>query len=351
MAISYYAEVTRSKPAAKNKSQTKVGYDIRVFYKNDDVIQQMGGIGLFGNTDNYAKVSTYAVKDLSYGDMKTSSETGSYGTGAKFSVDVTPATSGTYTPGFYVEIYDPGFIGASLIGSSVKSALDADPSLLPVTFKIPTGGTVKIPTIQVTKATVAPNMPDDLKGRNSGSESGIADSCLGFQWDSCRKSWITIWKKSRYVNPKTNKVATAAEQSAILSGSGPKGYNKQFTYYIEAVTQKAYDDNPGKTLEQLRTLKIGVSRPYTAPGWDWASNNTPYDPPGTGPSMGSFKGATEEHFKKFINQICGDVPPVDDGAGPKVEKSTVLPTAGNNSNPPPHIVTRHFSPVADYKES
>lgn len=353
MAISYYAEITRVKPAAKNKVKDKVEYNIRVFYKNDDVIEQMGGIGLFGNIGNYAKVSTYSVKDLSYGAILTDKETGSYGTGAKFTVAVIPATSGTYTPGFYIQIYDPGIFGSSLIGTSVKKALEDDPSLLPVTIKAPTGTTVKIPTIQVTKASVTPDMPSDLKGRNNDTgQSGLDPKCAGFQYDVCNKRWITIWKTLRYVNPKTNKIATTAEQVALNSGQGPKGYNKQFTYYIEAVTQKAYDDNPGKTLEYLRTHKIGVSRPYTAPGWDWASNNMPYNPPGTGTSMGSFKGATEQKFKSFVSKVCGDVPPPDTKDTPAVvEKSTVLPTAGNNSNPPPHIVTRHFSPIADYKET
>ena len=350
MAISYYAEVTRETPAAKNKAGEKVRYNVRVFYQNDDVIEQMGGIGLVGNVGNYAKVGKYNVTDLSYGDIKTTTETGSYGTGAKFYLDVTAATSGTYKPGIVVEIYDPGIIGATKIGTSVVAALEADPSLLPVTFHIPAGQTVKIPVIQATKAPVTPDMPSDLKGRNNdGGQSGLDPKCLGFQYAPCFKSWMTIWKEHRYVNPKTNKIIKKgdADFTALNAGQGPKGYSKQFHYYIEAVTAKAYKDNPGKTLEYLRTNKIGVSRPFTAPGWDWAANNQPYLEPGTGICYASAKSTVEEKFKALIAKNCEEVPPVETGPS-GITKSTVLPTAGNNSNPPPHIVTRHFSPIADY---
>ena len=384
MAVEVWGEVVRRNPATKNKAGTEVWYQIR-FYKKDTPTSPIrriprNKVGFFGdpNVGKYTwELHVIDVNGISEGALLVKEEEISWqdpgGPIVKENMDYAEisfkaASPNYYTPAFY--FYITGTDGSTVIGygQSAKpgvipqSVLDTFGDITPMYFKVPQETpfsiidasklpykyqTEIIPKMGITKKPVTPDMPSDLKGRNNdGGQSGLDNRCLGFQYDSCRKRWITIWKTRRYVNPKTHKIATTSEASAIDSGQGPKGYNKQFTYYIESVTDKAYKDNPGKTLEQLRAMKLTV-RPYTAPGWDWASNNLPYNPPGTGTSLGSFKLATETQYRKFINGNCEELPPAPTGpANP--DKSTVLPTIGNNSNPPPHIVTRHFSPVADY---
>ena len=386
MAVEIWGEVVRRNPAKKNKANTEIWYQIR-FYRKDTPSSPArriprNKVGFFGdpNVGKYTwELHVIDNPNISEGALLVKEESISWqdpgGPIVKENMDFCEISfkaskPGYYNPDFY--LYITGTNGSSVIGYGQskkpgvipQSTLDTFGDITPMYFKVPedlvwavidasgnpyTYQTDIIPKMNITKAPVTPDMPKDLKGRNNdGDQSGLDKRCLGFQYDSCRKRWITIWKTRRYVNPKNHKIATATEASAIDAGQGPKGYNKQFTYYIEAVEDKAYKNNPGKTLEQLRALKL-TTRPYTAPGWDWASNNLPYNPPGTGTSLGSFKLATETQYRKFINGNCEELPPAPTGPA-TTDKSTVLPTVGNNSNPPPHIVTRHFSPVADYKK-
>lgn len=384
MTVEIWAEVVRKNPAKKNKADTEIFYQIR-FYKKDTPSSparriHRNKVGWFSdpNVGKYTwELHVMDVPNISEGALLSKEESISWqdpgGPIVKEDMDFCEISfkaskPGYYTPSFY--FYVTGTDGSTAVGYGQSAKPGVIPTsvstvftgIQPMYFKVPedhvwsvidasgnpyTYQTDIIPTMNITKAPVTPDMPNDLKGRNNdGDQSGLDKRCLGFQYDSCRKRWITIWKTLRYVNPKTHKIATTAEQAALNAGSGPKGYNKQFTYYIEAVEDKAYKSNPGKTLEQLRALKL-TTRPYTAPGYDWASSNLPYNPPGTGTSLGSFKLATETQYRKFINGNCEDLPPAPTGPA-TVQQSTVLPTVGNNSNPPPHIVTRHFSPIADY---
>ena len=355
MAINYYAEVTREKPAAKNKANTKIRYNVRVYKNNDGVINQLGSVGLFGNLDKFAAVVLDPVKDLSYGKIVATSETGSHGTGAKFYVDITPETSGYYTPGFRVDIREPDIVESHVIGTTDSKARTDDPSLFEVVFASPTGTPVSIPTIQVTKAEVAPDMPTMLKGINRDTDqSGLDSTCGGFQYDSCRKRWITIWKRHRYVHPKTHKVATNAQAKIIDEGGtgAPTGYNKQYGYEIEGILDSVARDpaNAGKTFAQMRTAgkTLRNLNVKSLGKWDWASNNTPYDPPGTGTSLGSWKSATETAFKAFINGNCAELPTQDNNNSATTPDTPIdLDKLIARFNPPPHITTRHFSPIAD----
>ena len=390
MTVEIWGEVVRKDPSSKNKANTKIYYEIR-FYKKDTPTSPARRIHrnkpvIFTNVNvgKYTwELHVEDVKDLVEGSLLSKTESISWqdpgGPIVYEDMDFCQISFETSKPGYYVpqfNFYITDTDGETVIGYGQSK----NPGVIPTTvsntftgikpyyFKVPEDLTWSvidaskspykyqteiIPTMIITKAPVVPDMPAMLKGINIDTDqSGIEKKAGGFQYDSCRKRWITIWVRHRYVNPKTHVVADKNQTASIDAGQGPKGFNKQYTYEIEGILDSvARDKNNsqysfsqlskmGKTLHNLNTNSINK--------WDWASNNMPYDPPGTGTSMGSWKTATETAYKSFINGNCEELPPSGNNNSSTTPDTPIdIDKLIARFNPPPHITTRHFSPIAD----
>jgi hypothetical protein len=371
MAVKYYAEIVRATPATKNVCGEQVIYNVRVF-KGDTVDptieDQLNNFQKFEtgtSSQRRATVGVKAVTDLVLGQVLTVHNDPFWVPldNDYFSVGFTSSKPSTYTPKFMIKIYQPfqsilpGLSNAStssLVASTEQA--DLNNGALPVTIIPPRQTspknwgqigynpakwqTVAVPSITFTKAAVAPD-------RASTLAQASPQTLNGWGWDSCNKRWVGIFSTYKYKERKSPyRELPAVSTDPIKSTT----YEKQVKYSVKSILESDLKKYPTVSFEDHATAGR-VKTVWTASGWDWMSDNKAYVPPSATVKItsGSYKNEAIASHKKFQSSIC-------EGATSSTTTTTTTTTtppatsttikSAEAFNPPPHIMTRHFSPIA-----
>jgi hypothetical protein len=368
MAVKYYAEIVRETPSTKNVCNEQVYYAVRVFKGDttdpsiEDQLTSFARIEVGTSDERRAVVTTKNVADLVEGQVIKTHDTfwdpldENY-----FRVGFTSSKPGTYTPKFTIKIYEPfqailpGLSNAStssLVASTEQA--DINSGSLPVTIVVPRQSnsknwgqisynpakwqTVTIPSIAFTKKAVAPD-------RTTALAQGSASTLDGWGWDSCNKRWVGVFFSYQYRQPKSPYATKTANPTDPLTSSG---YNKQIKYFVKAILQADLTKYPNATWDdhvaagRLKTV-------WTANGWDWVATGKAFVEPKTTPTIStqSYKNDAIATRKKFESANCAAI---TGSPAPAPAPATVTLTESlkqaESFNPPPHIITRHFSPIA-----
>lgn len=379
MAIKYWAEVTRVTPEpASVQTETEVGYEVRVFEINGDpsTERQLRAPSIFGTGYEYAAVvrldpaadiveGSVIVKD----DKEYAASNGDT-SGDVFYFTVKTSKPQTYTPSLTIAVVQQSFTTIPWLGNfssrTIRAAnktkiVDFDGATysqstsgyLTLTIDVPRqntskdwglisrgpGGykwqTVKVPSVIFTKRVVKTAVP-------SGVFSGAAD-VESFVSDVCNKRFIGIKARYRFWDAKTKRVITTPQQQTLA--------NKQVQYYIAGVLESDVKAYP--TADFTDHLNAGRVRTniWQSAGWDWVSTGKAYVEPGTKATITaqSYRNEAIAYRKKLESTDCsklsGVTPTPAPAPAPNVTTTTTLKSA-ETFNPPPHIMTRHFSPIA-----
>ena len=368
MAVKYWAEIVRETPAAKNTCGEQVYYAVRVFKGSttdasiEYQLTAFQRIELDGSDSRRVTVGTKDVTDLVEGAVIKTHDTfwdpldNNY-----FRVGFTSSKPGTYTPKFTIKAYEPfqsilpGLSNASTsqLRASTEQA-DINAGALPITIIAPrqnssknwgqtgynptTWQTVLVPTISFTKASVAPD-------RTTALAQGSQSTLDGWGWDSCNKRWVGVFYSYQYRQPKSPYLTKPAVKTDPLTSGD---YNKQIKYFVKAILQSDLEKYPNATWDDQVTAGR-LKTVWTASGWDWVATGKAFVEPKTTVTLSaqSYKNEAIATRKKFESTNCAAV---GGSTTPAPAPATVTLTESlkqaESFNPPPHIITRHFSPIA-----
>lgn len=173
--------------------------------------------------------------------------------------------------------------------------------------KIQTGS--KIPSVIFTKAPTAPTVPSTVSAYDSFGKNGP------YQWDACENHFVRLWHSNVTEVPVQGQSGTTVQQYTVSvkyfdKNGDPKGKDKIMSKQVNGITvnkEKATESHVPKSLTQQALGMLDKAKNCTNPsGGGGAGNGGATTPPAT---------------------------------------STTIKSA-ETFNPPPHIMTRHFSPIA-----
>jgi hypothetical protein len=379
MAIKYWAEVTRTIPEpASVQTETLVGYEVRVFEVDGGVSteRQLRGPSVFGNGYQYAAVVRLdPAADIVEGDVITKDDTeyaASNGdtSGDVFTFTVKTSKPQTYVPSLTIVVVQQSFTTIPWLGNlssrPIRAAnktkikdfdgttyTQASQGYLTLTIDVPRqsttkdwgvisrgpGGykwqTVKVPSVIFTKRVPKKPVP-------TGVFEGEAD-VESFVSDVCNKRFIGIKARYRYWDAKAKKAIT---QVPLQTPD-----KKQVQYFIVGVLESDIKAHPTADYDDHLAAGRVKTNIWQSAGWDWVSTGKAYVEPNTKATISaqSYRNEAIAYRKKLENTDCskqsGVTPPPGNTPPPNVTTTTTLKSA-ETFNPPPHIMTRHFSPIA-----
>lgn len=169
--------------------------------------------------------------------------------------------------------------------------------------KIKTGD--KIPSIIFTKAATAPTVPSTVKTYDSFGKNEP------YQWDSCNSRWARLWHSNVVEVPAAGQNGTTVQEYTV--------------------SVRYYDKNGDSQSEKIMSKTV---------------NGKPVNR----------EKATEAHVPKSLTQQalglldlaknCNKTSGAGAGNGDSTITTSSTLKEADSFNPPPHIMTRHFSPVA-----
>lgn len=176
----------------------------------------------------------------------------------------------------------------------------------------------EVPTIIYTKANKPVKPPTSVTAYDQvGTLQGAIQSESWYAWNSCEKFWVRVWLS----NPKEIPVA----QGGITD--------------IEFDVSVKYFDAAGFPKGPDRPYLPAVAKTKQAGGVrDRVSNQH---------APGSLTQRAKKELENARDCAFKTITTAPDGGGSGVDDSKF---SGSRWNPPPHIITRHFSPIAHGKE-
>ena len=170
--------------------------------------------------------------------------------------------------------------------------------------KIQTGS--KIPSVVFTKAAAAPSVPSTVKAYDAFGKNEP------YQWNSCDSVWVRLWHSDVKEIPVQGQGGTTVQEYTVSI----KYFDKNGDQKGSSVVMSKQVNGKPVTREKATEAHVPKSLTQQALGYlDKAKNCTRTGTGGTG------------------------------GSNTTVTTSATLKEA-DSFNPPPHIMTRHFSPVA-----
>lgn len=380
MAIKYWAEVTRATPEpASVQTDTEVGYEVRVFEINGDASteRQLRAPSIFGTGYGYAAIVRLdAAPDIVEGtviakDDKEYAASNGNTSGDVFYFTVKTSKPQTYTPSLTIVVVEQSFTTIPWLGNfssrTIRAAnktkiidfdgttyTQASQGYLTLTIDVPrqntnkdwglisrgptgyTWQTVKVPSVLFTKRVVKTAVP-------AGIFSGAAD-VESFVSDVCNKRFIGIKARYRFWDAKAKKVITNLPQQTIA--------NKQVQFYIVGVSEADVKAHPTADFNDHLAAGRVKTNIWQSAGWDWVSTGKAYVEPGTKATITaqSYRNEAIAYRKKLENTDCSKASGITNNGPatntpPNTTTTTTLKSA-ETFNPPPHIMTRHFSPIA-----
>lgn len=379
MAIKYWAEVTRAIPEpASVQTDTLVEYEVRVFEIDGDASteRQLKGPSVFGTGYKYAAVVRLdPAADIVEGDVETKDDTeyGSSGVtvGDVFTFKVRTSKPQTYTPSITIAVIEQSFttipwlnrFSARTIRAANKTKIvdfdgavykQSEVGYLTLTIDVPRQDTVKswgvigrgpsgyrwqtvkVPSVIFTKRVVPPPVP-------TGVFDGAAD-VEKFVSDVCNKRFIGIKARYRFWDAKAKRAITVASQQTLAT--------KQVQYYIVGILESDIKAHPTADYDDHVTAGRVKTNIWQSAGWDWVSTGKAYVEPSTKATITaqSYRNEAIAYRKKLESTDCSKASGITSSSSSVPAKPNVTTTATLKSaetfNPPPHIMTRHFSPIA-----
>lgn len=170
--------------------------------------------------------------------------------------------------------------------------------------KIQTGS--KIPSVVFTKAATAPEVPATVKAYDAYGKNEP------YQWDSCNSRWVRLWHTDVKEVPAPGQGGTTVQQYKVFikyfdKNGNRKDSDKAINKKVNGVTvslEKATEAHVPGSLTQLGLRELDAAKNCVKAGSGGTGN------------------------KDSAVTISGSVKSAD------------------TFNPPPHIMTRHFSPIA-----
>lgn len=170
--------------------------------------------------------------------------------------------------------------------------------------KIQTGS--KIPSIVFTKAPTAPQVPTTVTTYDSYGRMGP------YEWNSCEERWLRVWHSNVKEVPVIGKGGTTVVEYTVSiryfdKNGDPKGSEKVMSKIVN-----------GKPVNREKATEAHVPKSLTQQ------------------ALGELDRAKN----------CKNVGPSTPATGNQTTTSTTEVISASTFNPPPHIMTRHFSPIA-----
>jgi len=196
--------------------------------------------------------------------------------------------------------------------------------------------TVKVPSVIFTKRVVPPPVP-------TGVFDGAAD-VEKFVSDVCNKRFIGIKARYRFWDAKAKRAITVASQQTLAT--------KQVQYYIVGILESDIKAHPTADYDDHVTAGRVKTNIWQSAGWDWVSTGKAYVEPSTKATITaqSYRNEAIAYRKKLESTDCSKASGITSSSSSVPAKPNVTTTATLKSaetfNPPPHIMTRHFSPIA-----